>query len=94
MPQIGFWDDYDRAKASCGDAVLLMRCGDFYEAFDEDADIIIRVLGLTRTSRERKTEGRVTMAGFPHHQCNKYLMRLVKAGYRVAVSDYIDDDDM
>lgn len=81
---------YDEAKAACGDAILLFRVGDFYELFNEDALTCGRVLGMTVTSRD-KGENPTPMAGFPHHQLESYLAKLIRLGYRVAVCDQVED---
>ncbi|GIW98719.1 MAG: DNA mismatch repair protein MutS [Pirellulaceae bacterium] len=81
---------YEEAKAACGDALLLFRMGDFYELFHEDAKICARILGLTLTSRD-KGENPIPMAGFPHHQLEGYLAKLIRMGYRVAVCDQVED---
>ena len=81
---------YQQAKAACGDALLLFRMGDFYEVFHEDAKTCAKALGLTLTSRD-KGERAVPMAGFPHHQLESYLGKLVRQGYRVAVCDQVED---
>jgi DNA mismatch repair protein MutS len=81
---------YLDAKASCADAILLFRMGDFYEMFFDDAKTAARVLGLSLTSRE-KGENAIPMAGFPHHQLENYLGRLVSAGLRAAVCDQVED---
>lgn len=81
---------YDEAKAACGDALLLFRMGDFYELFHEDAKICARELGLTLTSRDKSTNP-IPMAGFPHHQLEGYLAKLIKSGYRVAVCDQVEN---
>lgn len=81
---------YAEAKAACGDALLLFRMGDFYELFHEDAQIAARVLGLTLTSRD-KGENPIPMAGFPHHQLDSYLGKLIKAGHRAAVCEQVED---
>ncbi|MCA9180128.1 MAG: DNA mismatch repair protein MutS, partial [Planctomycetales bacterium] len=81
---------YQEAKAACGDALLLFRMGDFYELFHEDAKTCARVLGLTLTSRD-KGENPVPMAGFPYHQLEGYLAKLIRQGYRVAVCDQVED---
>ena len=77
---------YESMKAKHPDAILLYRCGDFYEAFGEDAKAVSEVLGiiLTRTSRKDIT---AQMAGFPAHALDSYLPRLVRAGKRVAICD-------
>ncbi len=81
---------YLDAKAACGDAILLFRMGDFYELFHEDAKIVARVLGLTLTSRD-KGENPIPMAGFPYHQLEGYLAKLIRSGYRVAVCEQVED---
>ena len=82
---------YDRAKKECGDALLLFRMGDFYELFYEDAEIAAKALGMTLTSRNKNTENPVAMAGFPHHQLDSYLGKLIKLGHRVAVCEQVED---
>ena len=82
---------YHEAKEACGDALLLFRMGDFYELFLEDAVTASRVLGLTLTSRDRDSENPTAMAGFPYHQLDTYLSRLIQAGYRAAVCDQVED---
>lgn len=70
------------------DAFLLFRMGDFYELFYDDAELAARVLGITLTSRDG---GRTPLAGIPHHALETYLSRLVAAGYKVAISEQIED---
>ena len=81
---------YQDAKAACGDAILLFRMGDFYELFLDDAQTAARTLGLALTSRD-KGENPIPMAGFPHHQLENYLGKLVAAGLRVAICDQTED---
>jgi DNA mismatch repair protein MutS len=81
---------YEEAKKACGDALLLFRMGDFYELFHEDAKVAAKILGLTLTSRD-KTANPVPMAGFPHHQLESYLAKLVRQGYRVAVCEQMEN---
>ena len=81
---------YDEAKQSCGDALLLFRMGDFYELFHEDARRGAEILGLALTSRD-KGENPIPMAGFPFHQLDSYLARLIAAGLRVAVCEQVQD---
>jgi DNA mismatch repair protein MutS len=81
---------YEEAKATSGDAILLFRMGDFYELFHEDAKTAAKALGLTLTSRD-KGENPIPMAGFPHHQLEGYLAKLVRQGYRVAVCEQVED---
>ena len=81
---------YRDAKELAGDALLLFRMGDFYELFFEDAKTAARVLGLTLTSRD-KGENPIPMAGFPYHQLDSYLGKLIAAGYRAAVCEQVED---
>src|ERR1700743_667506 len=78
-------------KAKYPDAVLLFRVGDFYETFSEDAHIASRVLGITLTKRSNGAASSVDLAGFPYHALETYLHKLVKAGYRVAICDQLED---
>ncbi len=75
-------------KAKHPDAVLLFRCGDFYETYCEDAVTASRILGITLT---RRSNGGTEMAGFPHHALDTYLPKLVRAGKRVAICDQLED---
>ena len=77
---------YEQMKAKHPESILLFRCGDFYEAYGDDARTASEVLGitLTRTSRKDIT---AQMAGFPHHALDTYLPKLVRAGKRVAICD-------
>ncbi len=81
---------YHEAKEACGDALLLFRMGDFYELFYEDARTASKILGLALTSRDRSENG-VPMAGFPHHQLESYLAKLIKQGLRVAVCEQVEN---
>ena len=78
-------------KAKYPGAVLLFRVGDFYETFNEDAVIAAQVLGIVLTKRANGSASYVDLAGFPHHSLDTYLHKLVKAGYRVAVCDQLED---
>lgn len=75
------------------DAVLLFRCGDFYETYGEDAVVASEILGITLTRRNNGKEGvaAIEMAGFPHHALDTYLPKLVRAGRRVAICDQLED---
>ncbi|MDZ4659418.1 MAG: DNA mismatch repair protein MutS, partial [Bythopirellula sp.] len=81
---------YHEAKQAAGDALLLFRMGDFYELFFEDAKTAARILGLSLTSRD-KGENPTPMAGFPHHQLDSYLAKIIAAGMRAAVCEQIED---
>src|ERR1700731_4428631 len=78
---------YREAKERHPGMLLLFRMGDFYELFDDDAEVASRVLGLTLTSRDKT----IPMAGFPHHALEPHLRKLLQAGYRVAVCDQVED---
>jgi DNA mismatch repair protein MutS len=78
-------------KQKYPDAILLFRVGDFYETFGEDAVISSRVLGITLTKRNNGAASSSELAGFPHHALDTYLHKLVKAGYRVAICDQLED---
>ena len=74
------------------DAVLLFRCGDFYETYGEDAVVAARILGITLTRRNNGgNTGDTEMAGFPHHALDTYLPKLIRAGRRVAICDQLED---
>lgn len=79
-------------KAQHPDAVLLFRCGDFYETYCDDAVTASKVLGITLTRRNNKgSAAAIEMAGFPHHALDTYLPKLIRAGHRVAICDQLED---
>src|SRR4051812_11930824 len=78
-------------KAKYPDAVLLFRVGDFYETFGQDAITASRVLGITLTKRNNGGAADNELAGFPYHALDTYLHKLVRAGYRVAICDQLED---
>ena len=78
-PTTPMMQQYQEAKRACPDALLLFRMGDFYEMFFDDAKTAARVLNLALTSRD-KGDDAVPMAGFPHHQLESYLGKLIAAG--------------
>ncbi|MEM8865293.1 MAG: DNA mismatch repair protein MutS, partial [Planctomycetota bacterium] len=83
---------YQQAKEVAGEAMLLFRMGDFYELFHDDAKEAARLLGITLTSRDKdKGADAVPMAGFPHHQLDSYLAKIIRAGRRAAVCEQIED---
>ncbi len=82
---------YGSVKAKHPDAVLLFRLGDFYETFGDDAVITAKVCGITLTKRNNGAAGEIPLAGFPHHQLDVYLPKLVRGGYRVAVCEQLED---
>ena len=79
---------YNELKKENPDAVILFRCGDFYEAYEDDAETCSKVLGITLT--KKNPEG-TRMAGFPHHALDNYLPRLIRSAYRVAIADDVPD---
>ncbi|MCE8626564.1 DNA mismatch repair protein MutS [Bacteroides fragilis] len=78
-------------KAKHPDAVMLFRCGDFYETYSTDAIIAAEILGITLTKRANGKGKTVEMAGFPHHSLDTYLPKLIRAGKRVAICDQLED---
>lgn len=88
-------EQYNELKALHPDALLLFRCGDFYETYEQDAVESARILGITLTYRNSKDHKRHdtkdAMAGFPHHAFDTYLPKLIRAGRRVAICDPLED---
>lgn len=82
---------YYGIKAQYPGALLLFRVGDFYETFDEDARTASKILGIVLTKRSNGAASEMDLAGFPHHSLDSYLPRLVRAGYRVAICDQLED---
>jgi len=82
---------YNDIKAKYPDAILLFRVGDFYETFGEDAIKAAKILGITLTKRANGQATFIELAGFPHHSVDTYLPKLVRAGFRVAICDQLED---
>ncbi len=82
---------YNQIKSQYPGAILLFRVGDFYETFDEDARVASKVLGIVLTKRSNGAASEMDLAGFPHHSLDTYLPKLVRAGYRVAICDQLED---
>lgn len=82
---------YFELKAKHPDAIMLFRCGDFYETYSEDAVTASEILGITLTKRANGQGKTVEMAGFPHHALDTYLPKLIRAGRRVAICDQLED---
>ena len=81
---------FKKAKAEHPDALILMRCGDFYETYEDDAKTIADITGITLTSTRKMREAcrsYLRMAGFPYHALDTYLPRLIRAGYKVCITD-------
>lgn len=84
-------EQYLAIKAKHKNAILFYRMGDFFEMFYEDAKIAAEVLGITLTSRAHGKSANVPLAGFPHHALDNYLTKMIKAGYRVAICEQVED---
>ena len=82
---------YNSIKSKYPDALLLFRVGDFYETFGEDAIKASGILGIILTRRANGSASHIELAGFPHHSLDTYLPKLVRAGYRVAICDQLED---
>ena len=82
---------YFSIKAQHPEAILLHRVGDFYETYSDDAVLASKTLGIVLTKRSNGDKGSVEMAGFPHHAIETYLQKLVRAGYKVAICDQLED---
>ena len=78
-------------KAQHPEALLLYRVGDFYETYSDDAVTASRVLGLVQTKKSNGDKGPIPMAGFPHHAIENYLTKLIRAGFKVAICDQLED---
>ena len=91
MQQTPLMAQYSRIKTANPDTILLFRMGDFFETFEEDAKIASKVLGITLTKRANGAAEDVPLAGFPHHAIDTYLPKLVRAGYRVAVCEQVEN---
>lgn len=82
---------YLEVKEQNPGSLLLFRMGDFYELFYEDAEVAAKILGLTLTSRDKGSANPVAMAGFPYHSLDGYLQKLIRAGFRAAICDQVED---
>ena len=82
---------YQEVKRQNPGSLLLFRMGDFYELFHDDAELAAKVLGLTLTSRDKGSTNPIPMAGFPHHQLDNYLQKLIQSGHRAAICDQVED---
>ena len=82
---------YHEVKTENPGALLFFRMGDFYELFHNDAEVASAALGLTLTSRDKNSANPVAMAGFPYHQLDNYLQKLIQLGFRVAICDQVED---
>ncbi|MFN3873722.1 MAG: DNA mismatch repair protein MutS [Ignavibacterium sp.] len=91
MQQTPLMAQYYKIKQQHPDTILLFRVGDFFETFEDDAKIASKVLGITLTKRSNGAADDVPLAGFPHHAIDAYLPKLVRAGYRVAVCEQMEN---
>jgi len=91
MKETPLMRQYRKIKSRYPDMLLLFRMGDFFETFEEDAVTTSKILGITLTKRANGKASEVPLAGFPHHALDNYLPKLVKAGYRVAVCEQLED---
>ena len=82
---------YYEIKAQNPDCILFFRMGDFFELFEQDAEIASKILGLTLTSRNNGASGNTPLCGFPHHASERYFPKMVAAGYKVAVCEQVED---
>ena len=91
MQQTPLMAQFFKIKEANPDTILLFRVGDFFETFDEDAKTASKVLGITLTKRSNGAAGEVPLAGFPHHAIDTYLPKLIRAGFRVAVCEQMEN---
>ncbi len=91
MQQTPLMAQFFKIKEANPDTILLFRVGDFFETFDEDAKTASKVLGITLTKRSNGAAGEIPLAGFPHHAIDTYLPKLIRAGYRVAVCEQMEN---
>ncbi len=91
MAKTPLMTQFHKIKSEHPDTILLFRVGDFFETFEEDAKTASKVLGITLTKRANGKAGSVPLAGFPYHAIDNYLPKLVKAGYRVAVCEQVEN---
>ena len=82
---------YIDIKAKHPDALILFRCGDFYETYNDDAEDCAKILGITVRKYHETETNDIKVAGFPHHALDTYLPKLIRAGKRVAICDQLED---
>ncbi len=91
MSQTPLMSQYFKIKSDYPDTVILFRVGDFFETFDEDAKTASKALGITLTKRSNGKASSVPLAGFPHHAIDTYLPKLIRAGFRVAICEQVEN---
>ena len=91
MAQTPLMTQFFQIKKENPDTILLFRVGDFFETFDEDAKIASKVLGIVLTKRANGKASSVPLAGFPHHAIDTYLPKFIRAGYRVAICEQVEN---
>jgi len=91
MSQTPLMTQFYQIKKENPDTLLLFRVGDFFETFDKDAEIASKVLGIVLTKRANGKAGHVPLAGFPHHAIDTYLPKLIRAGFRVAICEQVEN---
>lgn len=79
---------FKQLKEKHPDALILFRCGDFYESYEDDAEVCAKILGITLT---RRSDDGTRMAGFPYHALDRYLPILVRKGHRITICDQLED---
>jgi DNA mismatch repair protein MutS len=82
---------FQEVKEAHPDKLILFRMGDFYETFFDDAYLTSKTLGITLTTRDKNSADPVPLAGFPYHALDQYLDKLIKAGFKVAICEQVED---
>ena len=91
MPETPMLAQYRSIKEKHKDCILLFRLGDFYEMFYDDARLASKTLDLVLTGRGKNPAGRIPMCGVPYHAADNYIARIIKAGYKVAICEQMED---
>ena len=84
-------EQFYAVKENFPDSILFFRMGDFFEMFEEDAVVASKILGIALTSRNKNSENQTSMCGVPHHSYQQYMLKLIKAGYKVAICEQLED---
>ena len=91
MAKTPLMDQYKEIKEGYKDCLLFYRLGDFYEVFWEDAQLCSKLLDLVLTAKSKTSDNPIPMAGMPYHSIDKYIDKLIKAGYKVAIADQMTE---